>query len=359
MHNSLEALSAVCPHPFIVGIDMGDGFANKQPACCRSCLHRECASSNVQPGEHNACSNGLSYYVSEWDTLRLTLNGLICEEKNNVVGGTRRKDLKRLWVKHNDVRDLLLRLRRIEQSIGRECQEAAKESISFVHDIRSSVSIVLSITEDIIARLPGGFFGEKIAGLRKSDPLTFTLYQSINFLTEQLGLADVISNPESISYGRKSDSKIHPFVFKMVKLFEPRAKQRGISIIIEGSTDVSVSTYQSFQLVPLVILDNGVKYADKNTPIYVRFAQSTERLELRVVSYGDVVPEADRERIFLRHVRGGNAEGRHPHGTGLGLHLATQIAKAHGYSIEYECDKTRRENTFTLFIPKNQWSADL
>lgn len=349
-------LKDVCSVPCIYSGKVLDGYENSQPSRCKSCEHLACTKKNAGDSIHNICPEKFSYYVTEWCGESLIFNGLIVEDKNHKISGPRRKDLRRLWVKHSFVLDLIARLKRLELAFESELREAAKETISFLHDVRSSAGLVLHNCEEIVSRLPGKDFSEKMTNLRKEDSKIFTLYQSINFLIEQLGLADVISNPESITYGRKSNSSIRPFIYKMAKLFEAGANARHLFISVEGDTNVHVSTYQSFQLVPLIILDNAIKYGRTGTNVIIKFHQDDSALQIEFISYGDVVPVHESTKIFQRHIRGSNAEMRHPHGTGLGLFLAKQIVDAHGYELLYKGDEVSQVNSFTLSIPKSEWA---
>jgi signal transduction histidine kinase len=171
---------------------------------------------------------------------------------------------------------------------------------------------------------------------------------------EQLGLADIISNPSSITYGRKSNSDLYQFFYKMVRLFQPKAGARRISIRISGSIYDKVAFYNSFQLVPLVLLDNAVKYADPGTEILIKYESRGDGLYVDFDSIGPLVPSHSAEDIFLRGFRGENAVGKCV-GSGLGLHIASEIIKAHGFHLSYEghpnkngCDSGT--NSFTLFI---------
>jgi K+-sensing histidine kinase KdpD len=229
-------------------------------------------------------------------------------------------------------------------------QQAASDTTSFLHDVRTSLSIVLSSCERLIAARKGASFAEK---LRAADPDLFRLYQAIDLLTQQLGLADLLSNPDSVAFGPKSSSEIYPFFYRMVKLFEPRAWERGVEIRLEGNCYENVELYNSFQMVPVVLLDNAVKYANSHSKICVKFDPRQDGLYVEFASFGPVVPPGYECAIFNKRVRGPNVGGRSSEGSGLGLHIASLVTGAHGFDISYEAREVYQGegwNCFTLFI---------
>ena len=71
-------------------------------------------------------------------------------------------------------------------------------------------------------------------------------------------------------------------------------------------------------------------------------------------SYGYLVPEIERERIFQRGFRGSNVKAK---GSGLGLYIAQLVAKANGFEITYKVKPTgilgnnKGYNHFMFTIP--------
>src|SRR5207247_3427161 len=63
-----------------------------------------------------------------------------------------------------------------------------------------------------------------------------------------------------------------------------------------------------------------------------------------IADHGPGIPEPDRPRIFERFWRGRAAQGQ---GAGLGLAIVTQVASAHGGSVEVE-ETPGGGATFTL-----------
>ncbi|HLU29550.1 MAG TPA: ATP-binding protein [Glycomyces sp.] len=73
------------------------------------------------------------------------------------------------------------------------------------------------------------------------------------------------------------------------------------------------------------LVDNAVKHAPAGSSVEVAVLSTRGEVEVTVTDHGPGIPEAERERVFERFRRGGEAPG-----TGLGLPIARQIAQAHG-----------------------------
>jgi signal transduction histidine kinase len=53
-----------------------------------------------------------------------------------------------------------------------------------------------------------------------------------------------------------------------------------------------------------------------------------------VADDGPGIAEADLQRVLEPEFRGSEARTRHPHGMGLGLHIAKSVADRHGLTLE-------------------------
>jgi len=98
------------------------------------------------------------------------------------------------------------------------------------------------------------------------------------------------------------------------------------------------------------LLENAVKYADKNSGIIIRGGKSGDGFGLAVISVGLPISDSEKARIFERGVRGKNAQQKVPAGTGIGLYLADRIMRLHQGSIELEANG--RQSQFLLSFPK-------
>jgi two-component system sensor histidine kinase KdpD len=77
------------------------------------------------------------------------------------------------------------------------------------------------------------------------------------------------------------------------------------------------------------LLDNARKYAPPATPLELRAAPHRTSIVLTVRDHGETLAPRELERIFDRFYRREAVKRRVP-GSGLGLHIAREIARAHG-----------------------------
>jgi signal transduction histidine kinase len=75
------------------------------------------------------------------------------------------------------------------------------------------------------------------------------------------------------------------------------------------------------------LISNAIKYSPSGSPIEVAARQEQGWLTVYVRDHGIGIPARDRERLFERYFRGGNATGIA--GTGVGLHLVAMVVKLH------------------------------
>jgi two-component system sensor histidine kinase/response regulator len=91
------------------------------------------------------------------------------------------------------------------------------------------------------------------------------------------------------------------------------------------------------------LLANAVKYGDGRVSLQLRGDAKTALLTIE--NCGEPIPPARLRDIFEPFVRGDDDGG----GAGLGLHIAQEIARAHGGEIEASSDA--RRTRFTLRLP--------
>lgn len=97
------------------------------------------------------------------------------------------------------------------------------------------------------------------------------------------------------------------------------------------------------------LLGNALTHGSKDQPVHVSAISDANRLHISVSNGGTPIPPATMERLFHPFFRGQVRSNRD--GLGLGLHIASEIAKAHGGTLEATSDE--RETCFIFAMPLN------
>ena len=95
------------------------------------------------------------------------------------------------------------------------------------------------------------------------------------------------------------------------------------------------------------LLGNALVHGGTGAPIRVRAATEDGIFELSVSNSGQPIPADILTHLFEPFVRG--KQGGQPQGLGLGLYIASQIAKAHGGVLT--ATSTPEETRFTFRMP--------
>ena len=81
------------------------------------------------------------------------------------------------------------------------------------------------------------------------------------------------------------------------------------------------------------LLGNAVTYGDKDRPILVSAKTTDDRFKLSVTNYGPPISDKAMKNLFRPYMRGDRVSQQ---GLGLGLYIASEIARAHGGTVKAE-----------------------
>jgi signal transduction histidine kinase len=93
------------------------------------------------------------------------------------------------------------------------------------------------------------------------------------------------------------------------------------------------------------LLGNAIAYGDPDRPIRIGATSDDKVFELSVANSGKPIPPDTLEKLFAPFARGGEVKSNR-HGLGLGLYIASEIAKAHGGTLS--ATSTPDETRFTF-----------
>lgn len=99
------------------------------------------------------------------------------------------------------------------------------------------------------------------------------------------------------------------------------------------------------------LLDNGIRYTPEGGSVQVSFEALPERVQVHMRDTGIGITPQDRNNIFERFYRAGNAIAKENQGNGLGLYIARTIATDHGGDLNFANNENGPGTTFTLSLP--------
>ena len=118
----------------------------------------------------------------------------------------------------------------------------------------------------------------------------------------------------------------------------------------DGGVGTVYSAEQKFRQVVSNLIENACKYAPGSPIDIVVEKGSGETARLKVIDAGPGIAPADRERVFERFVQLDQSSTRAQGGTGLGLYLCRQMARALGGSLDLT-EALGGGCCFTLTVP--------
>lgn len=152
--------------------------------------------------------------------------------------------------------------------------------------------------------------------------------QRLRRLTEDLlAVARVGAGPEELV---ETTVEVQALAREAAALVAMEAAASSVTIAVHGA-DLWVPGRHGDLLRALRnLIENAVRHAPNGGAVTVEVGQDGDRVQLRVVDDGPGVGAADRERIFEAFYRGAHERAGAAVGTGLGLTIAREIARAHG-----------------------------
>ena len=225
--------------------------------------------------------------------------------------------------------------------------EAARESSelratvldALAHEFKTPLTAMKAASSDLLATQPAGSRSRELAAIidEELDRLGSLVTDAVQMLRIDAGHFSV----------HPAHHRVAPLVSGALKRFEHHLD--GHEVVERVPSDLIVDADRDlFSLALRQLLDNAIKYSPPTSVIEVQ-ARGNGTVEISVRNSGAAIPDRERTRIFERFYRGEQA--RQVPGTGMGLTIVQEIARAHGGTLRVT-SAPDTGTTFTLSFPR-------
>jgi signal transduction histidine kinase len=208
------------------------------------------------------------------------------------------------------------------------------------HDLRTPLAAIDATALVLLQpNLPAGMVPQMALRIRKSAArMSGMIGNVLDFARGSLAGGLVLE--------RQEPQSLDALIGQVVEEARALNPERTISSTLRLETPVSVDQGRLSQLLSN-LLTNAIVHGDPVAPVAVRGETNAGRFLLSVSNSGQAIDAGTIEKLFHPFTRG--AARKDDSGLGLGLYIASEIAKAHGGELSVESGDA--ETRFTANIP--------
>lgn len=200
------------------------------------------------------------------------------------------------------------------------------------HELRTPLALIRMYAETLsLKRItdPERTHHYHLTILREAERLSKMINRVLDFSRLQQGE----------TFYHLTDKNLFQTISDVLRDYGQTLKEQGVSLKIDLASDISTVAHDrdGITQVLLNLLDNAIKYGDKSQPVTVSLKNTDNGVEFAVSDYGVGVSAKELKRIKLPFERGENVGTIT--GSGLGLYLVDQIAKAHHAKLVLDRNK--------------------
>ncbi len=198
------------------------------------------------------------------------------------------------------------------------------------HELRTPLTAMKADTEATLMKE-----SNDPALLRETLQANLEDIKSLDKLTDHLV---EVSRYDSKTTINKEKLELNQIIDEVIKQFDHQVQAKKLLIKTQTpATEIYGEAHGIRQLLT-IILDNAVKYSNKNGTITIKLQKSHKYIIISVKDNGIGIPKADLPHIFERFYRSNNVDQSKlkTKGYGLGLPLAKEIVERHNGSINIQ-----------------------
>jgi signal transduction histidine kinase len=207
------------------------------------------------------------------------------------------------------------------------------------HDLRNPLTAIISATE-MLEKTPLTERGERFTRLiqASADRISGLINNMLDFARGRLG--------GGLRVERKPEA-LEPVLAQVIAELRASWPEREIDAEVFLTASINCDSGRISQLLSN-LLANALTYGKADSPIRVRTMTLDGALELSVANAGKPIPTSAQKQLFQPFFRAASQPGEA--GLGLGLYIASEIAKAHGGTLDVASSTDETRFTFGNYI---------
>ncbi|MDB5019618.1 MAG: hypothetical protein JWQ28_745 [Pedobacter sp.] len=210
------------------------------------------------------------------------------------------------------------------------------------HEIRTPISVIKAYAQ-ILAR-----------ELKEAKPMVKNAVQKINEQINSMNsLINALLDTTKLTTGKLL---LNPEIFNLSTLVHEIVESFALTqsthaLIIEKDID-SIVFADRLRAGTVVtnLISNAIKYSPGADKVNIKIEQMDHSVQVSVQDFGLGIAEAEQDKLFQRFGRTESIRKSRIPGTGLGLHLASEIIKLEGGEISFKTEEGKG-STFFFTLP--------
>lgn len=230
---------------------------------------------------------------------------------------------------------------------AKSLEEERDEFISVVsHELRTPITIA----EGTISNAQMMFERDDIHDDLLREGLE-TAHEQVVFLAKMVNDLSTLSRAERGVADAAEDIDVKELVEGLYNEYAPEAQKKGLKLDLDAAAKLGTVTASRLYLHELLqnFITNAIKYT-KEGSVTLSVTTKGQVVHFLVKDTGIGISKADQDKIFKKFYRSEDYRTRETGGTGLGLYVATKLAKKIGCTIEMT-SRLNHGSSFGIRLP--------
>lgn len=328
--------------PVLANQSIEDGEFIQAPEFCKSeCSKGACKKfyESIKESDFNrfiVCPHGMTVYMYSHGEIFIPFVGMRCR---GIYDKQKAKDIRQNYDSghYDPILDEKKFLTLIEHSVKEQIsisKAVEKENTldSIAHEVKKLNAQIKDRTDVIIQ----SYDTEDGSSLSEEDIKDIfgkikTIYVCSSLINMRFSLLNYEKNPSVLSQGILNTCNVYKKFDKMRIVFSNYLRKK-VPIQIHGNSYYQIKAYPFFEMLPLLLIDNAVKYSCAGNSVDIYFDETSTELTVKIISFGPYCSPEEINTIFSKGFRGKHANDV-AEGSGIGLFFVKLLCDLHDINI--------------------------